>query len=485
MGDKLFRVGFLGEATMRRTQRVRVVMGLAAIVSTAACQPSKPPNPGASTASPMIATSATVTAPPIAIASEALITATATRTTPPATPSNTPRATASRTPTVPTETPIPAPTVTPQSLALPAWLRDSQAVLFAGVTTGDSGAIVLLVVAATGEAWSPPPWDISGYFWPPGGNTFGVWLRETNGPVLIDLETGIVSAPTTPIVTALGLEADFSVPLALEVWPPANEAGPWQLVKADSPRESPDGRYELEMGVSPDTIAERSSGVAWSLPAVVAQADLIEAAWSSAGDQLAMVIETGESRPGRHAADQLVVLTAPEWEVVADVPGPIWGSLAWSEDGQALAYDGGSQPCLLSMVTRQTRCINISQPPTGNYVGYIEWRPGHGALSFLYAKYVTETLGVEGGLCLVSVTDGQMTCPTSGLSETEGQAIVGYDWSPDGRYLFITHDTRHPLSDTSIHPISAVLDLGTSVYHVLPTNWEYRALWRPEAMGGP
>jgi len=218
-----------------------------------------------------------------------------------------------------------------------------------------------------------------------------------------------------------------------------------------------------------------ATGRRWQMPHLQYSYSLI-VDWSPVGSLLAITENSSPVSVGPLPDDGFLRIYDPDTnEFVASFPGVHY--IKWSPDGERLIYYSDvNQPCILEWRTGDTVCVGVEHnryvsgelydfdwSPDARYIGYIYFNPPDGT----------------GGVCIKNLNEGEITCPTSSLTELPDHWYVrSYGFSPDGHYITFTSDRWScPVCDFSTEYKFGVVALdGSHLWY--PTDYIY-ASWRP------
>ena len=117
--------------------------------------------------------------------------------------------------------------------------------------------------------------------------------------------------------------------------------------------------------------------------------------------------------------------------------------------------------------------------------GYYEWLPDGSGISFLYWHRTGER---KAGLCIIDITSRDISCPVNETHifpaaigpEVGGfPYLVGYKWSPDGRYIALAIDPFGPESDDRTLTQVATIARDGSQFYLWGFGGIWNAEWRP------
>lgn len=439
-----------------------------------ACTPIEP----TPTAATPLALAPVSTARWTATTTTVLATATATAT---AVPTNTPTVMPPTATATPAETPTYRPTVTPRPTAtptppyvypLPAWVNDPAAAVILTalrVELNEGDGALSLLNAETGEQYD---------------------LFSTEESVNFGWQ---------PTETTLSLRYSFYGDFYMDVVDIATgQTSQLPRTKAFVPRyDTPDGRYTVEVNGDPGAevaaIKDKETGQLTTLedPFNGGYPDRVWPYWSVDGALLLVqrikVVEAGIDGISESA---LTIYTADGrlYRYYANVDGWIWAA-----DGsyRLLTYSGdpfeNGTPCILDVQINTTTCleeiVDWRESSGIENTGYYEWLPDGSGLSFIY----WDRQPYHTGLCVIDITSRQINCPVNEGhldpavigAEVGGRAwLVGYQWSPDGRYLALEISPYGPESDDGgLDQLATIASDGTNF-----RLWGFgghMAEWRP------
>lgn len=370
----------------------------------------------------------------------------------------------------PSATPVPSATARPVHYELPGWVSDPETVVLLSVTaTGQfDESFITLNNLITGERFDMPFFSEL---------PLGVhWFQDDSGTYLEQGRYGDMSHLNPPI------EQINIATGELRILPPLEEITDRSIV-------APGGRYAVRIVDDPApktvTMEDRETGESMILedPFSGRLSSYVEASWSPAGDFLAVGRIAYAGEPYSAPASGLVIYR-PDGSIFRwynDYYGNTWAPYG----SYRFLYQEGENfdayvPCIFDALTGVSDCLTEvatwreeSRLETYSY----QWLPSGQGISFIAWD--------EGSsLCIIGIENRQITCPLNNqvmtpakLTAESDTFIIDYQWSPDGRYLWLTVDSTSPRSDDrgSLRVATAAAD--GSQFQVL--GFGYEGLWRP------
>jgi hypothetical protein len=182
-----------------------------------------------------------------------------------------------------------------------------------------------------------------------------------------------------------------------------------------------------------------------------------------------------------------------------------FGEIEWSTDGKMILFTNSKllfrnfglgfteAPCFYYIETGIKRCLrNIPQVSHPGYdfktTAVYQWGPGGENIFFTYLFLMHEMpFSWSGNLCIYNLNDGQIHCPTQGLTELRENSIVGYSISPDQKYIHFCFSDSSVLNDYEGTSRDAIIKIdGTGFFSWIgnrlvetPSSCSQGSLWRP------
>lgn len=420
-----------------------------------------------------------------------------------------------------TARPTPTPTaITGLSSAyhLPDWMGDpNTAILAAFIIDKDSEVPkISFYHAANGEKYDLRiPDDVVGYFWYDNAH-FGFLSTDLETIQLIDLKTGRVSKdPLHPETLRLWNQEDkdFLIPnLDLQIFEVVRDSSPENGILLEQVRggnnKSKSKLYKVDWGIYQDEVVvtdTRTEQIIWEIKPSKRRYGTVAAIWSPINEsQLALV-------RGKYLNDfemeniQLIIVDVAKNEVLHTYDGDFGGAV-WSPDGKMILYQNVESlfsnygipfqdaPCLLFVETGLKRCLR-SIPrfvPSGfglGTTGGYSWAADSQSIFYIYLYYpLSENKEGEmtGNVCIYSLKDSHIRCPTENLPVLKGKSVVDYDISPDQNFTYFCYSDATILNDYVGNSQSAVVNMNgegffswISIFQNRGPNMCSAVLWRP------
>ncbi len=430
----------------------------------------------------------------------------------------------------PTATPVavasvaPTPIALPSSYALPDWMKNPETKILAALVT-DSRVDYLhpfysmdFYNTATDEKFNINiPENVSGFFWYDSMD-FGFLDDDLKNLELIDLHTGQTSknalAPESLRLWNLehehysnGGARELS---ALEIiHDPASNGVLIEQTGYDWQNKSKSKLFSADW--NPDhqdtlIIADTNSQqIFWKLKLPVGFYGT-EFAWSPADENtLAFVQGQPTMSDFEMKAMTLTIIDVVTQKTLGTYEGD-FGRIAWSPDGKKILYENNASrfssygvgfsdaPCILFIETGVKRCLR-SIPrfvPDGFKVattGGYQWSSDGQSIFYKYEYYYPSTKEYKGfgSLCIYSLLDAHINCPTKNLDILQEHTISYYTVSPDQQFIYFCYSDSSSLSDMAGDSNNVLIRIdGTGFFSwpgMLqdggPTTCSGSLLWRP------
>jgi hypothetical protein len=398
-------------------------------------------------------------------------TSTPTATQPLSTATSTPEATATIRPTLtPRPSSTPRPTATPVRYDLPSWLSDPQAIVVMALTRTLSGdeSFITFSNLVTGERFDLPALD---------ERSLDLhWYQDETGTYF---EQGryLVSGGPNPTIKQVNIATG-----ELRLLPPLSD-------NADKAIVAPGGQYAIRITNEPapqTLIMEgRESGQATVLPDPFngRYSSFVEVNWSPAGDFLA-ALRYAFGKRGT-PPDMGLVIYRTDGTIFRWYDG-FRGNTWLSDNSYRILYSidigyGHYQPCILDVLAGTSDCLNEvftwsveQQREPGSY----QWLPSGQGVSFAAWDFGSN-------LCIITLATREISCPIDAeilapakLDAEAATFIKRYQWSPDGRYLWLIVDPWGPGSDDATSSQIATAAADGSQFQLL--GYGHEGLWRPD-----
>jgi hypothetical protein len=410
---------------------------------------------------------------PTATARSSTLTPTATQPLPTAT--SMPEATATIRPSLtprPSATPVPTATPRPVHYDLPAWLSDPDAVVLLTMTAADDPLddyVLTFNNLVTGERFNMPLLS---------EQTSSIqWYQDETGTYIEQGFYGTSLNPNPPI------EQINIATGELRVLPPLED-----IIGASIP--SPGGRYAVRITNSsnPETIMmeDRETGLSFVLsdPFDGRYSSFAEVSWSPAGDFLAFLRYAFADEPYSPPATGLVIYR-PDGSIFRWYDG-YYGNVWAPDNSYRILYQigeelGAYQPCILDVLAGTSECLTEvvtwregQELKTSSY----QWLPSGEGISFV-------AWSNGSSLCTMTLENHQIECPINNtimvpakFTADSPTFIIGYRWSPDGRYLSLVVSPSSPFSHEQIYAQIATVAADGSQFQVL--GFGGGGQWRPD-----
>ncbi len=426
----------------------------------------------------------------------------------------------------PTSTKIPAaatsPTVTAEptlsSYSLPSWMSSPSTNILAAFITDNSNDSprISFYNAATGEKYDIDiPNDSQGYFWYDNAH-FGFLSNDLKSLELIDLNTGQTSemALEPESLRLWNLEHENSGinnqgPVALEiVHDNADNGILLEQVGSDWDNKSKSKLFAASWGIeSRDTITivdTRNQQTTWEIKL---PADFFgtEFAWSPTDENRLAVIQ------GKPVPNSDIDMTSIKLSIVDVVnKKTLWtydgdfGRIHWSPDGKMILYQNNASrfssygvgfqeaPCILFVETGIRRCLRsipkyvpsgLTLATTADYV----WGADNESVFYTYVYGPQQGSDKwSGNLCIYSLINSHIVCPTQNLAELRENSVVYYEISPDQQFIHFCLSASSILNDYADTSSDGIIGIdGKNFFSWVgnsasfPQSCSEQTLWRP------
>lgn len=407
---------------------------------------------------------------------------------------------ATKTPLPSTQTPEVTPTFIPPLNNLPSWLKDSNPNVLAALITDDLKRIrdVAFFNVATGERYEIPMLkDTSGFFWYDNMN-FGFLSKDLKTAYRIDFRTGNISPEAISPQSTRLLDKDWVNGL-VRFKETNNE---FVFDKAMFSSTSKNKSFVTECAGDPNTIVvtdTKTGQVIWESDAIE-NVWVAGCAWSPIDDnQLAFL--QGSPKPQSDFVTENISLTIADvatGKIISTYAGN-FGGIRWSPDGTKILYQDPlvdyrtygisfqDAPCILFLKTGETRCLRAiphlvpngyKLETTQNY----EWGRNSDAIFYTYVYASQSEEKTLGNLCIYSLVDGHITCPTQNLDVMQGNSVGLYDMSPNQEFIhFCYWNNSTGNSDDGIIEFggNGFFSWTGAIQDGGPTVCSFDTLWRP------
>jgi len=404
-----------------------------------------------------------------------------------------------------TQTPEVIPTVIPSLNDLPSWLKDSNPNVLAALITDDPKRIrdVAFFNAATGERYEiPMPKDTSGFFWYDNMN-FGFLSKDLKTAYHIDFKTGNISIEA--ISSSSTRLLDKAWVNGLVRFKETNNQ--FVFDKAMFSYASKNKSFVTECAGDPKTIVvtETTTGQA------IWESDAIEnvwvtgCAWSPVDDNQLVFIQGSPKPEGDFVTESisLTIVDVTTGKIISTHSGN-FGGILWSPDGAMILYQDPlvhyhnygipfqDAPCILFLATGETRCLRAIPRLVPN--GYklvttsdYEWGVDSRTIIYAYLYNSQSNDEILGNLCMYSLINGSIACPTQNLEALHGQSAGLHNISPNQEYIRFCYSVSTPLNDYADTANDGVIKLDGSGFFSWtgaiqdggPNTCSFDTLWRP------
>lgn len=379
----------------------------------------------------------------------------------------------------PTPSPTPTPVSVPERFDLPGWLADpaTPVLMLSESDMSDPPNFHPLPLrffnGATGEDYRLPIENVLVAFWLPDGSGFGFGLagaRDPHNPSSVfDFDTVyVVSLPDGVMISyKLG---QFALSNSHLLFP--GELGYYlgptlATASSNDPGSETFFLYSVS-GIAPDRrhilynevreyfeVKQTLVGDLFSPGEELALTDLddewidLYAGWSPVGLQVLVLQDTALHGRGRSPCECVLrIYDAATGEEIAFYEGSVgyedrYPDMAWSPDGTRIAFirpeasgGWGGQPCVWWVGSAEAECFDHGGAAFGwDYLAALRWLPDGQHLSYLlYNDDGSSEAYATGGVCLLDLASGAVTCPARTQPGTPW--VRSYGFSVDGEWLW-------------------------------------------------
>jgi hypothetical protein len=410
-------------------------------------------------------------------------------------------------------TPIPENTPIPLSdhYDLPIWMKYPETNIVAALITNDleKNRKIAFFNAATGEKYEIlMPQNISGYFWYDNTN-FGFLATNLKATFRLDLTTGQVTSETTHPQSVRLLEPDWTGWLnGLNIAKKSPSSLDFTFTSIWKSAYSKNATYTASFKPDQDGITiinNITNETIWEFT-TPAETYITEFSWSPADNNILAYIQGKPDFPSDLITKEITlnIIDISEGKLLATYSGD-FGRINWSPDGKAILYQNSKSnysnygvgfteaPCILFLNSSESKCIrsipkvtksNYNLASTGNY----EWSADGRSIFYVYLYESPEDHSYITNLCIYSLLDSHINCPTDGLKEIEGQSGIGYSPSPSYQYIYLCISDSSMLNDYAGTSKDGITKIdGTGFFSWIGTirddapseTCSFDTLWRP------
>ncbi|MBI5353077.1 MAG: hypothetical protein HZB50_10605 [Chloroflexi bacterium] len=359
---------------------------------------------------------------------------------------------------------------------LPAWMKDPDTNIVAALITDDyeGKRKIAFFNAITGEKYEIlMPQDISGYFWFDNEN-FGLLSKDLSTSYQINLPTGQVSMQEVSQETTRLLNQGYddyengSGDTASELVllkdsltnNPVFERAAFRQENSKSGLFTANwtGDYKTEIEV----IDTKTNQVVWKNSLANGMYG-IEFAWSP-NDEGQLAYLQGKPEPTDSLLTESILLTIVDvtsGEILSSYSGD-FGIIRWSHDGNKILYQNAwsryvtygfrfkDAPCILFLNLGEKRCLrSIPRFVPEEYelvtTGVYSWGIDDNSIYYTYI-YASQDNSI-GNLCIYSLLNSHINCPTQNLDAIKGMTILNYEVSPGQQYVHFCYSGSSILND--------------------------------------
>ncbi|MDH5506014.1 MAG: DPP IV N-terminal domain-containing protein [Anaerolineae bacterium] len=355
--------------------------------------------------------------------------------------------------------------------------------------------------ATTGEKFELPLiFPVGAFFWMPEGTSIGLLSKDKKTIAIIDSLSGQVifyspSASATQFISITKNNPPFPIS--------AHGTSPSDANFTLGGSLSVDGRYRARMhfGTHPSLdIQEIGKNNKMVFPDPDSNQVIIAHEWSPISSELAILVrqDSMDDPVGESQKYTLKIYDPSTAKVISSYPN-VPGT-QWSPDGTQILfdtqnwfdpyseYDYGSTPCIFSLATGETSCINFIRVRHGPIKLFrYTWSPDGSMISYIFgSSQEDENLQTinHAGVCLAAITETSISCPTDAIAflhKNGGWIITNNKWSPDGKHMLLTIDSSCVGCSYSTDPHLAIISTQGGQHYLLDSIPALLTpgLWRP------
>jgi len=400
---------------------------------------------------------------------------------------------------------------------LPAWMKKPETNIVAALITNDYEETrqVAFYNAITGDSYEIlMPKDVSGYFWFDNAN-FGFLSKDLTTSYRINLPTGQVFSQEVPQESTRFLSQEYD-DYENKSGSTANEL---ILLKDSSTNnlvfervrwhdKSKSGLFSAQWygdnNTGIEVIDTKTNQIVWQSPLSYGMYGT-EFLWSPTNDsQLAFL--QGKPEPLNGFITESMVLTIVDvitGKILSSYSGD-FGILSWSNDGEKILYQNAQSryrtygygfvdaPCVLFLELGEKRCLRsiprlVPTESTLETTGVYEWGKDNQSIYFTYLYSSPKANSYSGDLCIYSLINSHIDCPTQGLDVLKENSIVYYDLSPDQQFIHFCYSASSILNDYADTAQDGIIKTdGTGFFSWTgatidggPRSCSYGSVWRP------
>jgi hypothetical protein len=194
----------------------------------------------------------------------------------------------------------------------------------------------------------------------------------------------------------------------------------------------------------------------------------------------------------------LTIVDVTTGKIISTYSGD-FGGLSWSPDGNKILYQDPmvhysnygysfqDAPCILFLATGEKRCLSAIPRlvPEGYKLETIrnyEWGINSETIFYTYVYDSQSEEKTLGNLCIYSLVDSHITCPTQNLEVLHGRSVGLYDVSPNQEYIYFCYwnnDTVTANDGVIKFDGKAFFSWTGAIQDQGPTVCSFDTLWRP------
>ncbi len=400
---------------------------------------------------------------------------------------------------------------------LPAWMKNSETNISAALITNDFEQTrkIAFFNASTGDRYEMSmPQDISGYFWYDNAN-FGFLSKDLSTSYRINLPTGQVFTQ--------GVSQEETRLLNQEYDDYENKSGDTAneliLLKDSSTNslvferarwhdKSKSGLFTAswygDNNAGIEVLDNKTNQIIWQYPLSAGMYGT-ELAWSPNEEgQLAFLQGKPEPLNGFITESMLLILVDITTGKILSSYSGNFGDLRWSQDGEKILYQNARSryrtygygfvdaPCVLFLELGEKRCLRsiprlVPAGLTLETTGVYEWGKDNESIYFTYLYSSPKANSYSGNLCIYSLINSHIDCPTQGLDVLKENSIVYYDLSPDQQFIHFCYSASSILNDYADTASDGVIKVDGSGFFSWvgviqdggPQSCSYGSIWRP------
>ena len=405
----------------------------------------------------------------------------------------------------------PTPTNTPEPLLtayeLPAWMKSVETEILVASITNDfeNTRKVAFFNAATGESYKiPMPENVSGFFWYDNAN-FGLLSKDLTTAYKINFLSGqVISEDVAPYAVRL-LEAGSVNGLKIVREAPNSSNFTFETVwKKNSSKTKKFTAHRKEDWHGIVVVDSTTDEIVWELT-TPNDTFVPEFEWSPVNENQLAYIQGKLALPTDFISKDVTlnIVDVTDGSTVATYSGD-FGRPNWSSDGNMIIYQDSKSmfsnygvgfqdaPCILFLNLGESRCLrSIPRIVLPNYqllsTGLYQWGKDNKSIYYIYLYQSPGDFSFFGNLCVYSLVDGHINCPTQNLDGLRKRSIIGYSLSPSEQYIHICISDASILNDYVDNSNDGIIKIdGTGFFSWVgfiqedgPQTCSFDTLWRP------